>query len=61
MVKNKTKKDDKDINGLLIPAGALLGIGIGMAVDATAVGVLIGLGTGFLAMFIAKKFEKKKK
>jgi len=40
---------------LLVPAGALIGLGIGMLFNQTAVGVLIGVGIGLLVMFIARK------
>ena len=49
----------KSINQYLIPAGLLIGLGIGMALNQTAAGVLIGLGAGFLAAFIAAKIGKK--
>ncbi|UCG82806.1 MAG: hypothetical protein JSW38_11575 [Dehalococcoidia bacterium] len=40
--------------GLAIPAGLLIGIGIGLLVDNTAAGVLIGLGCGFLGMMVLR-------
>ncbi|TCS93920.1 hypothetical protein [Hazenella coriacea] len=43
-------------NRLFIPAGALIGLGIGMLYSQEAAGVLIGLGMGFL---IEALFEKK--
>jgi len=47
----KKSKNEK-LTGVLIPAGCLIGIGIGMLYNQVAVGVLIGLGCGFLGMFI---------
>ncbi len=48
----------KSIGGMLIPAGLLIGLGIGLAINKVAAGTIIGLGIGFLAAFI---FAKKKK
>jgi len=45
----------KDMSGVLIPAFLLIGLGIGMYYNQTAVGVLVGLGIGFLAMFLFRK------
>jgi hypothetical protein len=56
------KKDKKmdDVSGLFIPAGVLIGVGVGMAVNQTAAGTLIGLGLGFLAMAIFKLLKMQK-
>ena len=51
MVKKKVKSDD---SGLFIPAGVLLGLGIGGLFGAWGQGVLIGIGVGFLAMAIVR-------
>ena len=37
--------------GMAIPAGLLIGIGVGMLYGQIAAGTLIGLGCGFLAAF----------
>jgi hypothetical protein len=42
------------VTGLAIPAGLLIGIGIGFLVDNVAAGCLIGLGAGFLGMIILR-------
>ncbi|HII71500.1 TPA: hypothetical protein HA265_01970 [Candidatus Woesearchaeota archaeon] len=55
----KEKKSIKSIEGALVPGFLLLGLGIGMAMNQTAPGVLIGLGVGFIAYFIAAKMSKK--
>ena len=55
----KSKKKEEDNAGLLIPAGVLIGLGVGGLLDAWAEGVLIGLGAGFLAMAIVKLVWKK--
>ena len=54
------KKKKEDIAGLWIPAGALLGVGFGMLYNQVAAGVLIGLGTGFVLMFLTKLLKKKR-
>ena len=57
--------EKKKLSGLMIPAGVLIGIGVGMVLDQVAAGTLIGLGVGFVAMFVAsvlmKEDVKKKK
>ena len=45
----------KDISGMLIPGGLLVGIGIGMLYNQVAAGTLIGLGVGFVATYLAKR------
>ena len=43
------KKNKKYVaGGLMIPAGLLVGMGIGGALDYLVAGALIGLGAGFL-------------
>jgi hypothetical protein len=42
------------VTGLAIPAGLLIGIGVGLLVDNTAAGALLGLGGGFLGMIILR-------
>lgn len=49
----------KKIGGILILAGLLIGLGIGMLLDETAGGALIGLGVGFIAAFIVGMTRKK--
>jgi|APSaa5957512576_1039674.scaffolds.fasta_scaffold222943_1 hypothetical protein len=44
----------KDNSGVLIPAGLLIGIGIGFLTGQIPAWTLIGLGAGFLAMFLFK-------
>jgi hypothetical protein len=48
------KKRGKGVTGLAIPAGLLIGIGVGILFDNTSAGVLIGLGCGFLGMIILR-------
>ena len=42
------------VTGLAIPAGLLIGLGVGIVVDHTSAGVLIGLGCGFIGMMILR-------
>jgi hypothetical protein len=43
-------REQRDVGGLLIPAGLFIGLGIGLLVGRPDVGVLAGLGAGFLGM-----------
>jgi hypothetical protein len=58
MAKQKEIKS-KSPGGLFIPAGLLLGFGIGFAVNNIPAGMFIGLGAGFLAFVIYEIFKKK--
>jgi len=40
------------ITGVAIPAGLLIGLGVGFIIDNIAAGIFIGLGGGFLVMLI---------
>ena len=55
----KKSKNEK-LAGILVPAGCLIGLGIGMVYGNIAAGVLIGLGCGFLGMFITMLALRKK-
>ncbi|MFC1983649.1 hypothetical protein ACFLVO_01355 [Chloroflexota bacterium] len=46
------QKKDWNITGVAIPAGLLIGLGVGFMVDNIPGGLFIGLGGGFLAMMI---------
>lgn len=48
----KKKKQD---SGIFIPAGLLIGIGIGMLIGQIPAFTLIGLGVGFLFMYLFRK------
>ena len=48
----------KDNSGLWVPAGALLGVGIGLLYGRPDVGVLVGLGIGFILMDLTKLLKK---
>jgi hypothetical protein len=54
------KKDKKkELAGLLIPGGVLIGLGVDFLLGTMPAGLLIGLGCGFVAMFIAMVAIKK--
>ena len=59
MAKKKFKKRD-DIEGLAIPAGLFIGMGIGFLTDNFVAWMFIGLGAGFLLMMMIKLLKKKK-
>jgi len=46
------QKKDWNITGVAIPAGLLIGLGVGFMVDNVPGGLFIGLGGGFLAMMV---------
>jgi hypothetical protein len=58
MVKKAKVQKKEDPTGVFIPAGLLIGIGIGFLVDQVPAGTLIGLGVGFLLMAIVKSMKK---
>lgn len=43
-------KGRKGVAGLAVPAGLLIGLGVGFMIDNVAAGLFIGLGSGFLVM-----------
>ncbi|UCG55435.1 MAG: hypothetical protein JSV32_04345 [Dehalococcoidia bacterium] len=49
---SEEEKKQWGVTGVAIPAGILIGLGIGFLVDDIVPGVLIGLGVGFLFMMI---------
>ena len=57
MKKKKEKKDD--LAGLAVPAGLLIGIGLGFLYNSLLPGLFIGLGSGFLIVLILKLILKK--
>ena len=62
MAKKDKKKVDKkkkeDISGLFVPAGLLIGMGIGFMLENLVAWLFIGLGSGFLCMAISKLLMK---
>jgi hypothetical protein len=52
-------KKKKHVGELLFVAGLFIGLGIGMLYNQVAPGVLIGMGCGFIAWFVAALLIKK--
>ena len=55
----KEVRQKKEPGALFIPAGILLGMGIGFAVNNVPAGMFIGLGAGFALWAILKIFGKQ--
>lgn len=58
-MKKFKRRDDKGIEGLFIPAGIFIGMGIGFLVDNLPGGMFIGMGCGFAAFAISVMVKKK--
>ena len=58
--KKKVGDKDKKIRDLIFVACLFIGLGLGMLYGNVAVGVLIGLGCGFLGMFITMLALRKR-
>lgn len=56
----KKKKDD-DPSGLIFVGCFLIGMGLGFYTGHLLPGIFIGLGVGFLGMFVAQMIIKKRK
>ena len=54
VVRRRVSRDD---SGVLVPAGLLIGLGLGFVYGNIAAGTLIGLGVGFLLMALVKIFR----
>jgi hypothetical protein len=53
----KTNAKDNP-GGLFIPAGVLVGMGVGIAADNVGAGLFIGLGVGFALMALTVMFYR---
>lgn len=53
---SKVSENDKNV-GLFIPAGVILGMGIGFLVNNFMAGLMIGLGAGFFLFAIFSVFK----
>ena len=60
MTKKKFKKHKNGTEGIAIPAGLFIGMGIGFLTGSLVAWMFIGLGVGFLFMFLATLLKKKK-
>jgi hypothetical protein len=56
--KKIAKNKEEDYAGLFVPAGLLIGMGMGFAFGNLVAGLFIGMGGGFLVMAIVKYLEK---
>jgi hypothetical protein len=52
------KQKNNKMAGALVPAFLLIGLGIGIAINQVAPGVMLGLGVGLAAMYFASKGKK---
>ena len=57
---SEEEKKQWGVTGVAIPAGILIGLGIGFLMDDIVPGILIGLGVGFLSMMIGMIILQKK-
>jgi hypothetical protein len=55
----KSKKKEDDVGGIFVPAGLLIGLGVGFLYGNIPAGLFIGLGVGFALMAITKLMKKK--
>lgn len=51
-------KKKHNMSGVVVPAGLLIGIGIGIIIEQVAALTLIGLGVGFLVMYLNSHKKK---
>lgn len=59
--RSEDEKSQWNIVGIAIPAGVLIGLGVGFYTDNIPGGIFIGLGSGFLAMFLGMLILKTRK
>ena len=58
MVKKEKESKSDTVGGLVFVGPLMIGIGIGIYYNQTAVGVLVGLGVGFLLFGLVKALMK---
>lgn len=58
---SEDEKKQWGVVGVAIPAGLLIGMGVGFLVDNITAGIFIGLGGGFLLMMIGMMILQIKK
>ena len=59
MTKNKEKSKSETVGGFVFVGPLIIGIGLGIYYNQTAVGVLVGLGVGFIFFGIVKALMKE--
>jgi hypothetical protein len=58
-MENKTNKSKSDtVGGLVFVGPLMIGLGLGILYNQTAVGALVGLGVGFIFFGLIKAFMK---
>ena len=61
MAKKHAKRQKKDDpSGIFVPAGLLIGLGIGFIVDNVPAGLFVGLGAGFALIAITQLLKNSK-
>lgn len=58
MAKNENKSRSDTVGGFVFVGPLMIGIGLGIYYNITAVGALIGLGSGFILYGLVKAFMK---
>ena len=58
MGKKEEKSKSDTVGGLVFVGPLMIGIGLGIYYGNTAVGVLVGLGVGFILLGLVKAFVK---
>jgi hypothetical protein len=58
MEKNSDKSKSDTVGGLVFVGPLMIGIGLGIYYNLTAVGVLVGLGVGFILFGLVKAIMK---
>ena len=59
MAEKKEKSKSDTVGGLVFVGPLLIGIGLGIYFNQTAVGVLVGLGVGFILFGLVKAIMKE--
>ena len=58
MEKRENKSKYGNAEGLVFVGPLLIGVGLGIYYNQTAVGILVGLGVGFILLGLVKVFKK---
>jgi F0F1-type ATP synthase assembly protein I len=57
--REERRRSGWEVSGVFVPAGLLIGTGIGWVFDHMVLGLIIGLGAGFLAMALTHLLSGK--